>query len=51
MLSGQSYRLSPRCQLDRSCYCEADVHCADGFACRPSAALPQFKTCQPKVMN
>ena len=113
MVAGEKYTLKPRCQLDRTCYCEvrggwgvygvgweggsggaafcgcrrrrrthgegatdplgdthrlalthslithhhhtsrvqADEHCADGFACRPSRAFPEYNTCQPIVMN
>lgn len=50
-ISGDKYWLKPKCQLDRSCYCEADEHCADGFKCVPSVAFPQYNTCRPKVMN
>jgi hypothetical protein len=51
MLKGDQFFLKPKCALDRSCYCEADEHCADGYACVPSAAFPQFNQCRPKVMN
>lgn len=51
VVSGQGYQLKPKCQLDRSCYCEADEHCADGFVCVPSLAFPEYKQCRPKVMN
>ncbi|KIY96933.1 hypothetical protein MNEG_11027 [Monoraphidium neglectum] len=44
---GQSYVLKPKCVLDRSCFCQDDTHCADGFTCIPSAAFPQFKACFP----
>lgn len=49
--SGQSCELKPRCQLDRSCYCVTDEHCADGFACQPSIAFPEYTACRPKAMN
>lgn len=51
MARGEGYQLKPRCQLDRSCYCEADEHCADGHACVNSLAFPEYKSCRPKVMN
>jgi hypothetical protein len=51
MVAGEKFFLKPRCQLDRTCYCEEDIHCAEGFSCRPSHAFPEFKTCQPTVMN
>lgn len=50
-IAGDKYFLSPKCQLNRSCYCEADENCADGFMCVPSIAFPQYKACRPKVMN
>lgn len=51
MAAGKSYPLKPRCQLDRSCYCAADEHCAAGFKCVPSIAFPEYKVCRPVVMN
>jgi hypothetical protein len=51
MMAGEKYFLKKNCQLDRSCYCEADEHCAEGFKCVPSNAFPQYMTCRPKVMN
>ncbi|WIA11663.1 hypothetical protein OEZ85_011764 [Tetradesmus obliquus] len=51
LAAGQGYALKPKCQLDRSCYCEADEHCADGFGCMPSLGFPEYKTCRPKAMN
>lgn len=50
-IAGDKYWLKPKCQLDRSCYCEADENCADGFVCVPSVAFPEFKACRPRVMN
>jgi hypothetical protein len=49
--AGEGYVLKPKCVLDHSCFCEADEHCADGFACRPSRALPEYLTCQPRAIN
>lgn len=51
MARGEQYELKPRCILDRSCYCEVDVHCTEGFVCVPSAALPEFKVCKPRFSN
>ncbi|WIA15659.1 hypothetical protein OEZ85_002285 [Tetradesmus obliquus] len=51
LAAGEGYKLKPKCILDRSCYCEADEHCADGFKCVASVAFPQYKACRPKVMN
>lgn len=50
-IKGEKYWLKPKCQLDRSCYCESDENCADGFKCVDSIAFPEFKACRPKVMN
>jgi hypothetical protein len=50
--AGKGYQLKPRCALDRSCYCEADEHCAaGGFKCLPSIAFPAYKACRPAAMN
>jgi hypothetical protein len=51
VVAGDGYQLKPKCQLDRSCYCEKDEHCADGFVCVPSVAFPEYNSCRPKVMN
>lgn len=51
LVKGEGYQLKPKCQLDRSCYCEANEHCADGFKCVPSEAFPEYKACRPIVMN
>jgi hypothetical protein len=51
IVANEPYSLKPRCQLDRSCYCQADEHCAEGFVCVPSLAFPEYKTCRPAVMN
>jgi hypothetical protein len=51
VVNNEGYVLQPRCQLNRSCYCQEDIHCAEGFACRPSRTFPEYKTCQPTVMN
>lgn len=51
MAAGAGYAHKPRCQLDRSCYCTADEHCADGFECVPSIAFPEYTSCRPKNMN
>lgn len=51
IVSGQGYAYKPKCILDRSCYCESDEHCADGFKCGNSLAFPEYKSCTPKVMN
>ena len=51
MTGGAKYELYPRCVLDRACYCEEDIHCAEGFSCRKALSQPQFNTCQPTVMN
>jgi hypothetical protein len=37
----------PRCALSRKCFCSEDEHCAEGHACVPSVALPEFKVCKP----
>ncbi|KIY99659.1 hypothetical protein MNEG_8299, partial [Monoraphidium neglectum] len=50
-IKGEKYFLKPKCVLNRSCYCEADEHCADGFKCVPSVAFPEYKACRPKAMN
>jgi hypothetical protein len=50
-VSGQGYAFKPKCILDRSCYCETDEHCADGFKCGNSLAFPEYRSCTPKVMN
>ncbi|KAI8472152.1 MAG: hypothetical protein J3K34DRAFT_415296 [Monoraphidium minutum] len=50
-IAGEKYALKPKCQLDRTCYCEADENCADGFKCVPSIAFPEYKACRPIVMN
>jgi hypothetical protein len=51
MARGEGYRLKPKCQLDRSCYCEADEHCADGHSCVKSVAFPEYNSCRPTFMN
>lgn len=42
---------SPKCDLRRTCYCKDDSHCADGFACVASYALPEYKVCKPIGMR
>jgi hypothetical protein len=51
MLKNEQYVTYPRCILDRTCYCQEDIHCAEGFACVPSITFPDYKVCRPKVMN
>lgn len=51
MVAGEGYVHKPKCILDRSCYCDSDEHCADGFKCGNSLAFPEYKSCTPKVMN
>jgi len=47
VVAGEGYKLKPKCQLDRSCYCEADEHCADGFVCVPSIAFLSTRPAGP----
>jgi hypothetical protein len=51
MARSEGYAHKPKCALDRSCYCDADEHCADGFSCVKSLAFPEFNSCRPSVMN
>lgn len=51
VVAGEGYSLKPKCVLERSCYCESDEHCGDGFVCVNSIAFPQYKQCRPRVMN
>lgn len=51
VVTGESYSYKPQCVLDRSCYCDQDIHCGEGFVCVPSLAFPEFKQCRPRVMN
>ncbi len=39
--------LTPGCDVARSCFCEADVHCGRGHVCVPGAAFPEYKLCKP----
>jgi hypothetical protein len=49
--AGEAYKLTPRCALKFECYCTADEHCAAGYICTPSLALPQFKVCKPSPIH
>ena len=44
-LPARSY--SPGCDVRKECYCATDSHCAAGFRCVRSKALPEFKVCKP----
>ncbi len=47
IIRGEPYRLYPGCALDKTCYCEADVHCGRGMACVAAEAFPDLKVCKP----
>jgi L-gulonolactone oxidase len=42
--SGPLY--SNECSLTYGCYCMEDVHCAQGYVCRPSRPFPMYKICK-----
>jgi len=39
--------LSPGCDLNKTCFCRTDEHCAAGFKCVASKAFPQYTACKP----
>eukprot|EP00878_Enallax_costatus_P000622 GHUV01000724.1.p1 GENE.GHUV01000724.1~~GHUV01000724.1.p1 ORF type:complete len:626 (+),score=75.62 GHUV01000724.1:267-2144(+) len=40
------FALTPRCALWQQCYCEADIHCPQGFKCVPATSFPEYKVCK-----
>lgn len=42
---------SPKCDAERTCYCQTDEHCAVGFKCVPGLAFPEYKLCKPAYMK
>jgi hypothetical protein len=50
VIAKQPNLYSAECDLQRSCYCKQDAHCAKGFACVVLASFPQYKVCKPLPM-
>ncbi|WIA41247.1 hypothetical protein OEZ86_004858 [Tetradesmus obliquus] len=45
----ESFKMYPRCALDKTCYCQEDIHCPEQHRCIPSRApgLESYKVCKP----